>query len=181
MKLDISEIMNRVGTRFGYDINENCDDIEDFVCLKPVTGHIEFTNTGRLIIVRGSLFATLDVECGRCLRHFAIELKAEIAEQHKYRLSHFSVDEGELEEDPVEMEQETPELWEGNLFDLGELIRQTILAELPIRPLCDEQCKGLCPKCGLNYNEGQCNCIHDNADTPFTALGDLLKKKETEK
>jgi len=180
MKLDISEIVARPGTRYGYDINEDCQDLEGVVCVSPVTGHIEFTNTGRLIVATGNLAGTVELECGRCLKCFPMRLCAEIQEHHKFHrpLAPMAAEVEEVE-DVEELSEETPELWEGNLFDLGELIRQSLLIGIPFRPLCDEDCKGLCITCGANLNEGPCGC-EPVKESPLAALGELLERKEEE-
>ena len=179
MKLDIAEIVNYVGTRFGYDINERCDDLEGLVCLSPVSGHIEFTNTGGLIVVMGQLEGTVEVECGRCLKRFPMRLAAEICEHHKIHRPQAPMGEEEEVEDTEDIDEETAELWEGNLFDLGELIRQGLLIEIPYRPLCDGDCKGLCPTCGADLNEGPCGC-QPVKESPFAVLGELLRQKDEE-
>lgn len=179
MKLDIAEIVAHPGTRFDYDVHENCDDLEGVVCLSIVIGHIEFTNTGRLIVARGKLEGTIELECGRCLKRFPARVSTEILEHHKYQSPRALLAEQEEEVDEEELGQETPELWEGNLFDLGELIRQSLVVGTPFRPLCDETCKGLCPTCGKNLNEGPCQCAPVE-DLPLAALGDLLEDDDKE-
>jgi len=180
MKLDISEILAHPDTRCGHDFNEDCRDLEGLACLSPVTGHIEFTNTGRLIVASGNLEGTMELECGRCLKRFPMLVSAEIQEFHKIHqpLAPMATEQEEVE-DIEELAEETPELWEGILFDLGELIRQSLFIGIPLRPLCEEECKGLCPTCGTNLNEGRCDCEPVN-NSPLAALGELLKHKHEE-
>ena len=64
-------------------------------------------------------------------------------------------------------------------LNVEELLRQAILVELPLQPLCSEDCKGLCPKCGNNFNEGLCSCQKDADESPFIKLENLLKKEDT--
>ena len=65
------------------------------------------------------------------------------------------------------------------VIDLEPLITAALLLEFPLIPLCDEECKGLCPQCGANLNEGPCGCepaADDDDDTPpnpFAALKDF--------
>ena len=175
MKLNISEIVAHPGTRFGCEIKEDCPDLDGVACIPPVTGHIEFTNTGRLIVASGNLEGTVELECGRCLKRFRMRLSAEIQEYHKFHRPLAPM--AKEEEDVEELAEETPELWEGNLFDLGELIRQSLLIGIPFRPLCEEDCKGLCPTCGANLNEGPCGC-EPVKESPLAELGELLERKE---
>jgi len=81
-------------------------------------------------------------------------------------------------------EEEIPEderepLFVDSIFDLTELLRQSILLALPMRPLCSEECKGLCPHCGANLNEGPCGCPTDLDANPFAALAKLLEDEES--
>lgn len=59
-------------------------------------------------------------------------------------------------------------------LDLDELVTTDILLELPLKHLCSEDCKGLCPKCGLNLNKGGCKCDLRVTDPRLEVLKDLL-------
>jgi uncharacterized protein len=59
-------------------------------------------------------------------------------------------------------------------LDLKPLVRDYALLEFPLKPICREDCQGLCQECGQNLNEKDCGHQPDN-DSPFTALKDLLK------
>jgi uncharacterized protein len=61
-----------------------------------------------------------------------------------------------------------------HIVDLSELIRQTLLVNLPLQPLCRAECAGLCPQCGKNLNEGPCDCPTETVDPRFAALESLL-------
>ena len=60
-------------------------------------------------------------------------------------------------------------------LDLDELIYTETVTNLPMKHLCDENCKGMCPKCGKNLNEGECGCPKKEIDPRLSALADLLK------
>ena len=47
----------------------------------------------------------------------------------------------------------------GDELDLGPMVRDAVVLELPLAPLCREQCRGLCPQCGTDLNEGSCDCV----------------------
>ena len=65
-------------------------------------------------------------------------------------------------------------LVENDRLDLKELVLSDLLLNLPMKHLCREDCKGLCPKCGANLNEGECGCNRKPVDPRFAALRDLL-------
>lgn len=64
-------------------------------------------------------------------------------------------------------------LYEGDEIDLGPLIREQLLLALPTRPLCREDCRGLCPHCGINLNRGECGCETAQPDPRFAVLRSL--------
>ena len=177
MRLDLTEIALNLGKHFHYEVNEECEENEDFRCVEPVKGGIDFTNAGRLIIVRGKLATVVELECGRCLDEFITPVKMTVEEQFPIVDPHAVTPEHteEIEEDEVD-----ESLFLDNVFDLSEYIRQAVLVEVPIRPLCREDCKGLCPTCGMDLNEGACGCPVETEDSPFAALKVILEKSEGE-
>jgi uncharacterized protein len=66
---------------------------------------------------------------------------------------------------------------ERHLLDLTEATRQYIETEIPLQPLCQEGCHGLCPRCGANLNREECACALDAVDpsNPFAALAGLME------
>ena len=67
-------------------------------------------------------------------------------------------------------------LIENNALSLDDAVSEQILMEFPMRHLCREDCKGLCPKCGNNRNNGDCGCDLHEQDPRLSALAELLKK-----
>ncbi len=107
------------------------------------------------ILVRGTLRFTLALACGRCLE-----------DQRR----HLDVDVAELFVDPVRREgDDEPEpgyelLDDRTAIDLSTLVRDAILIDFPVRILCRDDCRGLCPACGADRNEFDCG--HETGDTP---------------
>jgi uncharacterized protein len=156
---------------------EECLEAEDVKCVEPVKGSMDFTNTGQLIVVRGSFSTKVELDCSRCLEKLTAPVNVKVEEQFPIK-SIQSMMAGYHEEDEIEEEEEEA-FFQNNIFDLSEYIRQAILVESPIRPLCDEACKGLCPTCGKNLNEGPCDCPIDIESSPFSALADMLGEEES--
>lgn len=65
--------------------------------------------------------------------------------------------------------------YDGKGLLLEDVLREQVLLELPIRTVCSEQCKGLCPRCGGNLNSGHCNCAEPLEDPRWEALKELKK------
>jgi uncharacterized protein len=108
------------------------------------------------IVAVGTVRAPWQGECRRCLQRATGEVVAEVQEIY--------------ERDPVE--GETRQLT-GAVVDLTELVRDSVLLELPLAPLCRADCAGLCPSCGANHNETTCDCVVDTKDPRWAALDDL--------
>ena len=59
-------------------------------------------------------------------------------------------------------------------LQLDELVYSEVIVSLPMKHLCKEDCKGICPKCGKNLNEGKCDCPEKEIDPRLSALAELL-------
>lgn len=173
MKLDLSEIAHHPGMHSVQEIDEACP--EEIKCTEPVNGSIRLTNTGTLLLIEGTVKATAVLECGRCLEDFTMPVSAKIEEE--FRVEHVGDAMMVL---PMEEDEEASELVKNNILDIGELVRQNLLVELPISPVCKPECLGLCPTCGKNRNMRECSCPPAEVESPFRVLADLLDKDKEE-
>ncbi len=158
------------------EINEPCfAEDEELECVSPVTGVIEVTNSGSLLLIHGKVKTEIRLQCGRCVSDMIMPVEGEIDEQ--FRLVHLGDSIVAMPEDEEDTDQE---LVNNNILDLEELIRQNLLVGIPIQPLCTPDCKGLCPTCGQNLNAEQCNCPPETRESPFQALAGLLEDEDEE-
>ncbi len=107
--------------------------------------------TGDLVAIRGRIRSDARLECVRCLMAFDLPVAADltvVADRAGGR--------GRLEED-LEAD-DYMKFHDGRQLDLREEARDALLLELPITPHCREDCRGLCPRCGADLNEGPCGC-----------------------
>lgn len=178
MKLDLHEVAAHLGKRIKYEINE--PPIEDvgvgLACVEPIEGEVSFTNAGSSIVARGAFRTVVELDCSRCLSPYSLNVEAAIEEELPL------TDRGP-ESPPDDEKAELPEeekepLFVDNVFDLEELLRQSILIAVPIKPVCSEECKGLCARCGRNLNEQPCTCPPEEAASPFAILASLLQEDE---
>ena len=135
----------------------------------PVSWQIDVTNTGDAFLVTGTAEAKAKTACARCLEDAGFSLMGEIE-------GYFLIG-GEDAAAPEDMdEDEFDVLPDDHVIDVHPLIVAALLLEIPLIPLCDDDCKGLCSTCGANLNEGPCGCAPgDDADfemakNPFAAL-----------
>lgn len=178
MKLDLSEILNRVGMHYTYEVDEPPIVDEDLECVSPITGKIVFANTGSVLLIDGNAQTTVVLPCGRCLAYYREPVCLPISEQ--FELEAKPAGRGGRQTHVVIEEDESPlagKLFDGPLFDLTEMLRQGIMLALPSQPLHDEACKGLCPQCGNDLNSGPCDCRPDMSHHALAQLGALLKEK----
>jgi len=132
--------------------------------------HLEATDDGAS--VHGVVTVRLGLECSRCLIGFEAD--------RSIPLSFFvhRVGEGAEDLDKALLEAEPQDLVvTGSELDLGDLIVQEILLDLPMQPLCDEECQGLCPRCGALKGSEQCACSENkNLDPRWEKLTGFLGK-----
>lgn len=132
--------------------------------------HVE-RGDGDTVHVRGTLHARLGLECGRCVEPFSFPLEQGL---DLFYLRHSDDAEEEDEVDLSEREMVVA-YYDGVRLDLGEMIREQFFLSVPLKRLCREDCRGLCPVCGINRNAGSCTCVIQDADPRLGGLAKLLK------
>jgi len=122
------------------------------------------TKTSGTVFIRGKIDAIININCSRCLE----EAKLPLAADFTYTLI---PDKPELKED-MELTQEELEIshYHGDFIDLAPIICEQIILQIPIKALCSEQCKGLCPQCGTNLNYDKCACPSSCMDSRMAVL-----------
>ena len=127
----------------------------------PIVIEGTVTRTGTSFRVKGTIEARKHFVCDRCLAD-SFEDQVHPFEEEFYR--------------PGEVAEETSNIVDGDELDIQELVRDTLLAAQPLSNICKPDCKGLCPVCGHNLNEGDCGCDRFVPDPRMAALQQLLKK-----
>jgi uncharacterized protein len=134
----------------------NLEDLE----LKNLVGKVDIGRTPQGLVVQGKFEADTKLECVRCLSEFTYPLEWEFTELYAFTKKSVSETGLLLPEDAH--------------IDLAPLIREYAILEIPINPLHDPECKGLCIECGQNLNEKDCGHSQESDDSPFATLKDLL-------
>ena len=124
--------------------------------VQAVEGDARFTHTNLGVLVQGTVRADVEFECGRCLDRFVSDVSARLEEQYYATID--VVSGAALPEPPPD----APAIGHDFLIDVTPLIREHVLLELPLKPLCREACAGICPTCGIDQNVRPHR--HDNAD-----------------
>lgn len=135
----------------------------------PLAWQVTVSNTGGALLVTGTVEGAAKTSCARCLGSFEFPLTGEI--EGYFLLSDEEAAPEDMDDDEFDY------LPKNNVIDLDPLIRAALLLELPLIPLCDDGCKGICPECGADLNEGPCGCGEKREETeaanPFSALKDF--------
>lgn len=170
MKLIISEIPEE-----GLDLSlDNLSLISKAVSIiSPVKGELRIDKLGAEVLIKGYTSTEIELTCSRCLNNFKKEVNLDIAITY-HPLSELKRDEVyELHDDEMEVD-----FYSGDEIDIDNLIEEEIILSIPMKPLCSEECKGLCPKCGVDLNIASCGCSDQVIDERFEILKKLLKKGE---
>lgn len=118
----------------------------------PVGVEVFAQQVGKELVVTGSLTLETAAACGRCAEMFSTNLTISDF------LRAFEITDGQDE------------------IDLTDDIREEVLLHLPRYPVCSPDCKGLCPQCGHNLNDGACGCEVSRGDVRWSGLDDLKLK-----
>jgi uncharacterized protein len=124
---------------------------------------------GADVLVEGFVEARVPLTCGRCLENFPFKVRSDLAV--RYAPKPVRKDEVELTTDDLEVD-----FYDQNCLDLSVLIRAETLLALPMKPLCREECRGICPHCGGNRNLSPCHCEVKMADPRLEPLRGLAEK-----
>lgn len=127
----------------------------------PVRGRLRLDRTGDRVTVHGTVSATARLECVRCLERFdaVLEVPLDVFADRTGTGRHPE------DEEVLERDHEMA-FHDGRNLDLRDFAREALLLEVPITPRCREDCRGLCPQCGANLNEGSCPHVSVAAHAP---------------
>ncbi len=171
MKILISDIPDE---GLELEVNETVD-VEEVMLRAPVKGVLSINKIGKEVVVEGNIEAVAEFDCSRCLKKYSADLKLNInTTYHPLK---------ELEEGTHEIKEDELDIgfYSGNELDLLDVVREQILLNMPIKLLCDDACKGICPKCGKDLNLGDCNCSTEAVDPRFEVLKKVFPKGEGKK
>ena len=133
------------------------------------------SKAGEAVTLIGSLNARLILPCSRCAKDFTLPIHLELATQF-LPAGGFSLK--APDEDPDEaMEEAEPHYYRGQSVVLDDFVREEVILAVPMQPLCDQDCKGLCSRCGQDLNIAACNCSRDEAVFPIDRTVKNNKKK----
>ena len=131
----------------------------DFRFSGPVHLDLEAQQVLRDVLVQGTVKAVVDHDCRRCLEPVSVSVEEPVSMFFQ----------AGVPEEQAEAEEVYP-LPERADLDLGPAVREQVALAVPQFALCREDCRGLCPQCGSNLNEGDCGCVVEEVDDRWAAL-----------
>ncbi len=146
----------------------------DFTVVAPVSLAFDIFKDKQQFRLVGGVQTTLELPCGRCLEPYTASVDQAFDLRYHPRTLNTGEGERELEDDDL-----TTAFYENDEIDLGHLMQEQFYLSLPMKPLCRDDCKGLCVVCGTNLNLETCGCKRDWEDPRLAALKKLKTKAES--
>lgn len=163
MKLQVEEALKAEGKQFPFSFQKPAAELGDVDAFPWKSHDVAVEGTfwfdGNHLVVQGTVHTTGMYSCSRCLTPVSVDRNATLSEVYGT--------EAELPEDILP--------YNGEYIDLTETIREILILSEPMKVLCRPDCKGLCPQCGADLNQGPCSCPTDSIDLRMAVLGKLLK------
>ena len=169
MQLDLTRYRQPLG-HFSrtFEPAEVAQDGDSYTIVAPVHLDFDIHKDKAAFRLEGTVRTELDLPCSRCLEGFRLPIDASF-DQRYHPESEMAVDEErEIGEDDLETS-----FYRDDQVDLNELMREQFYLALPMKPLCTDDCKGLCPQCGTNLNSGACECAPAWEDPRLSPLRNL--------
>jgi uncharacterized protein len=143
LRINVGFLVNQpIGTNREFQLDLPDLQLEHDLNLKNFKGKVCIDRATQGLFVQGQFDATKEEQCGRCLDDFGQPLHAELSELYSFR-------------NQIAIDTELALSEDGNI-DLAPLVWEYLTLDIPMKPLCRQDCKGLCPVCGTNLNDTTC-------------------------
>ena len=166
MLINVARIKNEAQSSMELDITEQVDTAACGFPELVLQGPLRFTgkvvNAAPYLQLSGRLSAVLELGCSRCLQAITRSFDVDIAESYTNKTEVADEDDGG-----------EVILFEGDEIDITPVMLNALFGELPMHPLCRQDCRGLCPECGADLNLGACACKQDDIDIRLEKLKTL--------
>jgi len=145
---------------------------------KPDTASVRITilRFGKKVLVDGSVKAAVSLTCSRCLNDFYYPVDLNFREEYVPVDETAPEGDQELSEDELDVG-----FYKGEEIDLSGIVKEQVLLEIPMKPLCRNDCQGICSRCGADKNVQSCNCKDDHIDprlAPLAKYKELLNQRK---
>lgn len=173
MQYDVAGLLKEaVGSTREYTVDEQAI-VDDEARRERVVGSAILLRTKAGVLVTAHLRAQSHEQCSRCLRDLEHPLSLDIEEEFLQTVDIFTGAPLPLPDDPGAFRIDAH-----HTLDLSEAVRQYWATALPMQPLCRSDCRGLCPHCGYDLNQGPCGCPSEERDERWATLANLISELE---
>ncbi|MBS4026192.1 MAG: DUF177 domain-containing protein [Clostridia bacterium] len=177
MILDISNLKGVPGKEIRDSLEVNLSEKKfseyEHKFLEPIVIDFIAVNKGDHIYLSGEIKTLVELICGRCLKKIEFPVAMPFAEKFfQETQAGQTVDQEALDEGYTHS---------GNQICLDDLIEQYLVLNLPLKIVCQDACKGFCPKCGINLNYEHCECAIEEVDPRLAVLEKLLMSSSSPK
>lgn len=169
MNIDLSAVIKETGAEIAIseEIMIDGDSLfgGEYQLTRPlsVTGRVY--NNGQSLTLEANVTGEIITQCARCLDDVKVDIDFDIRELMSRR-------------EDVSDDNDDMILFDGYEVDLGEIVADNFVMDVSGKYLCSEDCRGLCPKCGKNLNDGECDCDNEYIDPRWQALADILNQSD---
>ncbi len=170
MIVDVSSVLKEFGGRVSFDGKAELAEINfsgsGYRFKEPLTvrGSV-FNSGGGALALNADAAGVIITQCARCMKDIEVPIE-------------FGISETLMRSDEDVPEDEDIIVFEGSAVELDEIVENNFIMNLEPRYLCREDCKGLCPVCGADLNEGECGCAGVDIDPRWAALADMIKNED---
>ena len=145
---------------------------DSYRVVQPVSLDFDIHKDKDRFRLEGTVRTELELACSRCLEPFRLPVDAAFDLRYHPASEMSSVEESGIEEEDLETSY-----YRDEQIDLNELMREQFYLALPMKPLCQDGCRGLCPHCGTNLNQGACDCAAEWKDPRLAPL-EAIKRNQ---
>ena len=168
MKIDVSSILKETGGKIDIDGTVMLNDTEflgEYRFDAPLTVNGSISNNGKSLIMRAEVSGEVNTNCARCMKDITVPVR-------------FDIDENLVREGGGVDAESDVILFHDNTVLIDDIVYDNFIMNVPGKYLCREDCKGLCPTCGKDLNEGDCGCDAEAIDPRWAALADIMKNNK---
>lgn len=145
---------------------------EAYEFISPISIDLRIQPEHDMFSVKGRIAFTLRVRCSRCLTSFEIAPRQRFTLRFSRKIPQ-DVHTGSVEGVALTADEIGLTFFEGDSIDLRDAVQEQVILAIPLYPVCREDCKGLCPRCGVNLNVETCRCTEGKPPGPFDVLKNL--------
>ena len=184
MHVNVSKLKQNLGDKQYFQLEESLSsevkqDVIEFV--QPVKVSLDVINCGSYLQAKGTVTIVVRLNCGRCLESYEYPVETEFNENYylaevKKTLDVLDVNEENTSENDGNEDNEEKISFTGDSIDIEPEVFSSIQLSLPMQQVCSAECRGLCPRCGVNLNNEQCDCQSDDVDPRMAMLQRLFNK-----